>query len=79
MLSPRREKILRAIVEQYVAKARPVPSQEILADRGMEVSSATIRNEMMRLEEEGYIIRPHTSAGSVPTDKGYRRYVEATG
>lgn len=79
MLSPRREKILRAIVEQYVAKARPVPSQEILADRGMEVSSATIRNEMMRLEEEGYIIRPHTSAGSVPTDKGYRRYVEAIG
>ncbi|MCJ7743063.1 MAG: heat-inducible transcriptional repressor HrcA [Dehalococcoidales bacterium] len=79
MLSPRREKILRAIVEQYVAKARPVPSQEILADREMEVSSATIRNEMMRLEEEGYIIRPHTSAGSVPTDKGYRRYVEAIG
>jgi heat-inducible transcriptional repressor len=79
MLSPRREKILGAIIEQYVAKARPVPSQEILANRGMEVSSATIRHEMMRLEEEGYIIRPHTSAGSVPTDKGYRRYVEALG
>ncbi len=79
MLSPRREKILRAIIEQYIAKARPVPSQEIMADREMEVSSATIRNEMMRLEEEGYIIRPHTSAGSVPTDKGYRRYVEAIG
>ena len=79
MLSPRREKILGAIIEQYVAKARPVPSQEILANQGMEVSSATIRHEMMRLEEEGYIIRPHTSAGSVPTDKGYRRYVEALG
>jgi heat-inducible transcriptional repressor len=79
MLPPRREKILRAIVEQYIAKARPVPSQEIMADREMEVSSATIRNEMMHLEEEGYIIRPHTSAGSVPTDKGYRRYVEAIG
>jgi heat-inducible transcriptional repressor len=79
MLPPRQEKILRAIVEQYIAKARPVPSQEIMADREMEVSSATIRNEMMHLEEAGYIIRPHTSAGSVPTDKGYRRYVEAIG
>jgi heat-inducible transcriptional repressor len=79
MLPPRREKILRAIVEQYIAKARPVPSQEIMADREMGISSATIRNEMMHLEEEGYIIRPHTSAGSVPTDRGYRRYVEAIG
>jgi len=79
MLSLRQERILKAIVEQYVAKARPVPSQELLASREMEVSSATIRNEMMHLEEEGYIVRPHTSAGSVPTDKGYRRYVEAIG
>jgi heat-inducible transcriptional repressor len=50
-----------------------------MVDRNLGVSSATIRNEMARLEEEGYIIRPHTSAGSMPTDKGYRYYVESIG
>jgi len=77
MLSPRAETILNSIVEQYITKAVPVPSQSIVSDYSLGVSTATIRNEMARLEEQGYIIRPHTSAGSVPSDKGYRYYVES--
>jgi heat-inducible transcriptional repressor len=76
MLAPRTETILKAIIGQYLVKATPVPSQNLLQEKGLGVSSATIRNEMMRLEQEGYIIRPHTSAGSVPSEKGYRYYVE---
>jgi heat-inducible transcriptional repressor len=79
ILSSRQQRILETIVGQYIARARPVPSQSIIIDQGLGVSSATIRNEMAVLEEEGYILRPHTSAGSVPTDKGYRNYVEAIG
>jgi heat-inducible transcriptional repressor len=75
-LSPRSETILKSIVEQYIAKAAPVPSQSVMRNNSLDVSSATIRNEMMRLKQEGYIIQPHTSAGSVPSDKGYRHYVE---
>jgi len=77
MISQRAETILKSIVRQYIANAMPVPSQNILSDAELGVSSATIRNEMMRLEQEGYIARPHTSAGSVPLDKGYRYYVES--
>ncbi len=75
-LSPRTETILKSIVEQYIARAAPVPSQSLLHNYGLDVSSATVRNEMMHLKQEGYIIQPHTSAGSVPSDKGYRYYVE---
>jgi heat-inducible transcriptional repressor len=76
MLSQRSATILKSIVERYIDQAVPVPSQSIIHSYGLEVSSATIRNEMMQLEREGYIIRPHTSAGSIPSDKGYRYYVE---
>jgi heat-inducible transcriptional repressor len=76
MLSARRKAILRSIVEQYIARAVPVPSQYIVDKYKLDVSSATVRNEMATLEHEGYIVRPHTSAGSVPSDKGYRYYVE---
>ena len=79
MLSPRQQKILENIVGQYISGAKPVPSQSIINDPDLGVSSATVRNEMARLEEEGYILRPHTSAGSVPTDKGYRLFVEHIG
>ena len=79
MLSPRQQKILENIIGQYINGARPVPSQSIINDPELGVSSATVRNEMARLEEEGYILRPHTSAGSIPTDKGYRLYVETMG
>ena len=77
MLSVRAEKILNFIVGQYVEKAVPVPSQSIAHDSELGVSSATIRNEMAHLEQEGYIIRAHPSAGSIPSDKGYRYYVES--
>jgi len=77
MLSPRTETILKSIVGQYITRAIPVPSQSILSDYALGVSSATIRNEMAHLEQEGYIIRPHPSAGSIPSDKGYRYYVES--
>ncbi len=77
MLSHRTETILKSIVRQYIARAMPVPSQTILDDAGLGVSSATVRNEMVLLEQEGYITRPHTSAGSIPLDKGYRYYVES--
>lgn len=77
MLAPRTETILKSIVGQYIVKAVPVPSQSIVDDYGLSVSSATVRSEMAHLEQEGYIIRPHTSAGSIPSDKGYRYYVES--
>ena len=79
MLSPRQETILKSIVGQYIIKATPVASRYIVADRDLGVSPATIRNEMARLEEDGYITRQHPSAGSVPSDRGYRYYVESLG
>jgi heat-inducible transcriptional repressor len=72
-VSPRQEKILQAIVEQYAEVASPVGSSLLAKVFG--VSSATIRAEMAELERENYIMQPHTSAGRVPTDKGYRYYV----
>ena len=76
MLSPRAGTILKSIVGQYIVKGMPVSSQSITTDYELGVSPATIRNEMVHLEQEGYIIRPHPSAGSIPSDKGYRYYVE---
>jgi len=77
MLTSRAGTILKSIVRQYIAKATPVPSQTVFNDYELGVSPATIRNEMARLEQKGYIIRPHPSAGSVPSDKGYCYYVES--
>ncbi len=79
MLSSRRETILKSIVQQYISKARPVPSQSILSDFDQGISSATVRNEVAQLEQEGYIAHPHPSAGSIPLDKGYRFYVGSIG
>ena len=79
MLSPRTEIILKSIVGQYITKATPVASHSITSDNELGVSSATIRNEMVHLEHEGYITRPHPSAGGIPLDKGYRRYVASLG
>lgn len=72
-LTPRQEKILQAIVEQYAEVASPVGSS--LLAKAFKVSSATVRAEMAELERQGYITHPHTSAGRIPTDKGYRYYV----
>jgi heat-inducible transcriptional repressor len=72
-MTPRQQKLLSAIIEQYAEVASPVGSS--LLARVFNVSSATIRAEMVELERHGYIDQPHTSAGRVPTDKGYRFYV----
>lgn len=79
MLSTRVESILKTIVGQYIAKARPVASQSLINDYELRVSSATIRNDMAQLEQQGYITRCHPSSGAVPSDKGYRYYVESLG
>lgn len=73
----RRSAVLSAVVEQFIATAQPVGSSAIATLPGVEVSSATVRNEMSCLEEEGYLCQPHTSSGRVPTDKGYRFFVNA--
>jgi heat-inducible transcriptional repressor len=77
MLRPREELILRSIIRQYISRAVPVSSSSVLDECGLDVSSATVRNDVVRLEEEGYILRPHHAAGSVPSDKGYRHHVES--
>ena len=74
-LSERKKQILKAVVEDYVATAEPVGSKAIAAEMGGKVSSATIRNELSDLTELGYLEQPHTSAGRVPSPKGYRLYV----
>jgi len=72
----RRFEVLRAIVADYVATQEPVGSKAIVERHNLGVSSATVRNDMAALEDDGYIAQPHTSAGRIPTDKGYRRFVD---
>ncbi len=76
MVEDRRLDVLRAIVEDYVATEEPVGSKALVERHRLGVSPATVRNDMAVLEEEGYIAQPHTSAGRVPTDKGYRLFVD---
>src|SRR5919205_1615416 len=75
-LSQRQRSILRYIVQEYVRPGRAVGSKTLIERYGLRVSSATVRNEMGELEERAYLQHPHTSAGRVPTDRGYRYYVE---
>jgi heat-inducible transcriptional repressor len=75
----RRETVLRVIVEDYITGAMPVASKAIADRYGLQVSPATIRNDTAYLEREGYVIHPHHSAGSIPTDRAYRYYVELIG
>lgn len=79
MLDDRKLTILRAIVTDYVAMREPVGSRALVERYALEVSPATVRNDMAVLEEEGYITQPHTSAGRIPTDKGYRLFVDRLG
>ncbi|MEV6718696.1 heat-inducible transcriptional repressor HrcA [Lentzea sp. NPDC051208] len=72
----RRFEVLRAIVADYVSNQEPVGSKALVDRHNLGVSSATVRNDMAALEDEGYIAQPHTSAGRVPTDKGYRLFVD---
>lgn len=76
MQEERRLAVLRAIVEDYVATEEPVGSKALVERHHLNVSPATIRNDMAALEDEGYLAQPHTSAGRVPTDKGYRLFVD---
>ena len=77
MLDDRKAAILRAIVAEYIDTALPVGSGHLARSGGVDVSPATIRNEMAALERDGYLAQPHTSAGRVPTEKGYRFYVDS--
>ncbi len=76
MLDDRKAAILKAIVEEYIQTAQPVGSGAVARIPELSVSSATVRNEMGLLEREGYLVQPHTSAGRIPTDKGYRFFVD---
>jgi heat-inducible transcriptional repressor len=75
-LSERQQLVLRLVVQEYIKSAVPVSSKSIITDYSVGVSSATIRNEMAMLEELGFLTQPHTSAGRVPTELGYRYFVE---
>ncbi|NNN14918.1 MAG: heat-inducible transcription repressor HrcA [Acidimicrobiaceae bacterium] len=72
----RRKEIIRAVVDEYVKTAEPVGSAHVVRASGLTASPATIRNDMAQLEQDGYLSQPHVSAGRVPTDKGYRYYVD---
>ncbi len=76
MLDDRKKKVLQAIIEEYINTAEPVSSGSLVNNYGLNFSSATIRNEMADLEKSGYLDKPHTSAGRVPSAKGYRLYVD---
>src|ERR1700750_2326929 len=75
-LSYRAQHLLRILIESYIRDGQPVGSRVLSRDSGLQLSSATIRNVMADLEEYGFVASPHTSAGRVPTDKGYRFFVD---
>ena len=75
-MDERKAAILRAVVEEYIDTAQPVGSGHVARRPGVQVSPATVRNEMVALEQEGYLVQPHTSAGRIPTDQGYRFFVD---
>jgi heat-inducible transcriptional repressor len=79
MLDDRKARVLRAVVQEYIETAQPVGSGKVAEAPGVDVSSATVRNEMAVLESEGYLAQPHTSAGRIPTEKGYRYFVDTIG
>jgi heat-inducible transcriptional repressor len=76
MLDDRKASILRAVVREYIETAQPVGSARVARTGSLGVSSATVRNDMAALEREGYLAQPHTSAGRIPTDRGYRFFVD---
>lgn len=76
MLQERQKSILEAVIQDYIRTARPVASRELARESDWGLSPATIRSELLRLDELGYLEQPHTSAGRIPTDKGYRFFVD---
>lgn len=75
-MGPRQEKLLELIINNYIKTAEPVGSKFVVEIGDLDVSAPTIRNEMRELEEQGFLTHPHTSAGRIPTEKGYQYYVE---
>jgi heat-inducible transcriptional repressor len=75
-METRQEKLLTLVIENHIATAEPVGSKFLVAEGNLDWSEATVRNELRALEEEGYLTHPHTSAGRIPTSKGYRYYVD---
>jgi heat-inducible transcriptional repressor len=76
-LTPRQQEVLRALVEEYIATAEPIPSARVVRDRSISISAATARTVMAQLTELGLLTQPHTSAGRVPTDSAFRHYADA--
>src|SRR5690242_10772177 len=76
-LDPRKGRILQAIVNDYVTTAEPVGSERLVTHHNLGCKPATVRNEMAEMAELGYLVQPHTSAGRIPSDRGYRYYVDA--
>lgn len=76
MLTERRQRILKAVIDDYIATSEPVGSKRLVEAYDLDVSSATVRNELAALEDLGYLTQPHTSAGRVPSDLAYREYVD---
>ncbi|MFY9463298.1 MAG: hypothetical protein WAP52_03895 [Candidatus Sungiibacteriota bacterium] len=76
MLQERQQSILDAVIREYIAAARPIASRDLARVLDIGVSPATIRSELLKLDEQGYLEQPHTSAGRVPTDRGYRFFVD---
>src|SRR3954464_10380392 len=72
----RSQRVLAALVREYIGSGDPVPSSLLVSAAGVGMSSATVRNILAKLEEEGFVQQPHTSAGRIPTDRGYRFYVD---
>src|SRR5215510_14324790 len=72
----RSRRVLAALVREFIASGEPVASSVLVTAAGLGVSSATVRNILAHLEDEGFVLQPHTSAGRVPTDRGYRFYVD---
>ncbi|HYM34987.1 MAG TPA: hypothetical protein VET48_06285, partial [Steroidobacteraceae bacterium] len=76
ILTERAQHLLRLLVEHYIREGQPVGSRTLSRDLGLQLSSATVRNVMADLEDLGFVTSPHTSAGRIPTDKGYRFFVD---
>lgn len=76
MLDERQKSILNTAIREYIRTARPIASRELVGHLRMDLSPATVRNEMLELDELGYLKQPHTSAGRIPTDQGYRFFVD---
>ncbi len=75
-MNARQEQLLTLVIEKYIETAQPIGSKFLVSEAGLDWSEATVRNELRELEEEGFLTHPHTSAGRIPTEKGYKNYLE---